>query len=514
MVATAHYLATGAALDVLKDGGNAVDAAICAASALSVVLPHMIGIGGDAFWLIYDAKSKTVSAINGSGRAGRHVTLDAFSQYQSIPSRGPLSAITVPGAVSSWDIAHREYGTRPFQRLLEPAVHYARAGFPVTADVAGWIRDDLEDFRADPGSAGIFLNDGKPLQAGERLKQAALADTLEKIAQFGPRHFYERTSRSIAAYLQSRGGLLTVEDFQACEAAWVEPISTQYRNHQIFQVPPPSQGMAGLMMLNFLSGVDFSKCDMDSAEYFHAAIQATKWAFRERDRYLTDPRFSDIPLHHLLAPDLADGERQPWLADVNLSHENTPGGSDTTFISVADQYGNAVGLVQSLYFDFGSCVTDPESGVLLQNRGSFFSLKPHHPNVLAPHKQTASTLMSGMAFREGKPYLVYGTQGGEVQPQTQTSVITRMLDFGLNVQQAIEAPRVLYGRSWGDESNKLLIESTASADTFTRLQEMGHPVEKAEWPYPRMGTAQAIRLRGPWSPFFEGGRTRGEKVLH
>lgn len=513
MVATAHYLATGAALDVLKEGGNAVDAAICAAGTLSVVLPHMIGIGGDAFWLVYDAGTKTISAINGSGRSGRHATLDKFSQYKTIPSRGPLSAITVPGAVSSWDIAHRKYGTKPFQRLLEPAIHYARSGFPLTADVARWIHDDIEDFRADPGSASIFLNKGEPLREGERLRQSALANTLEKIARSGPRHFYETTSRSIVQYLQSRGGLLTLEDFQACDAKWVEPISTTYRNHQIFQVPPPSQGIAGLMMLNFLNGIDFSGCDMDSADYFHAAIQATKWAFRKRDQYLTDPDFSHIPLGRLLDPHLADQERQAWLADVKLSHENMPGGSDTTFISIADQYGNAVGLVQSLYFDFGSCVTDPESGVLLQNRGSFFSLKPDHPNVLAPQKQTASTLMSGMAFREGKPYLVYGTQGGEVQPQTQTSLITRTIDFGLNVQQAIEAPRVLYGRSWGDESNKLLIESTAPSETFTQLREMDHPVEKAVWPYPRMGTAQAIRLRGPWSPFFEGGADpRGEGI--
>src|SRR5690606_28759024 len=216
-----------------------------------------------------------------------------------------------------------------------------------------------------------------------------------------------------------------------------------------YQVPPPSQGIAGLLILNFLEGLDLSGVEPDSPAYYHATIQAIKWAFSKRDRYLTDPDFFDIPLEKLLDPALANAERDAWMRDASLTHENRAGGSDTTFISIADQYGNAVGLVQSLYFDFGSCVADPVSGVLLQNRGSFFSLQPDHPNVLQPGKQSASTLMSGMLFKDGRPYLVYGTQGGEVQPQTQTAVVTRVVDFGLDVQQAIDAPRVLYGRSWG-----------------------------------------------------------------
>jgi gamma-glutamyltranspeptidase len=513
MVATAHYLASGAALDVLKEGGTAVDAAICAAGTMSVVLPHMIGIGGDAFWLIYDAKSNTLSALNGSGNCGKAISLEAYRDYDAIPNRGPLSAITVPGAVDSWGLAHQRLGSMPFSRLLEPAIYYARQGMPVTKDVSQWIQDDADEFRADPGAASIFLKDGQPYRAGDRLKQVALGDTLEKIAQHGPRYFYEHTARSIVQYLQSRGGRLTLEDFREYHAKWVNPISTSYRGYQAYQVPPPSQGLAGLLILNFLNGLDLSGLDSNSPEYYHAMIQAIKWAFNKRDQYLTDPDFFSIPIEELLDPTLANAERNAWLADVKRTHENRPGGSDTTFISIADQYGNAVGLVQSLYFDFGSCVADPESGVLLQNRGSFFSLDPRHPNVLQPGKQSASTLMSGMLFKEGKPYLVYGTQGGEVQPQTQTSLVTRIVDFGLDVQSAIEAPRVLYGRSWGDTSNKLLLESAAPASRFDALQTMGHPVEGAQWPYSRMGTAQAVRLRGPWSPFFEGGADpRGEGI--
>lgn len=513
MVATAHYLASAAALDVLKEGGTAVDAAICAAAAMSVVLPHMIGIGGDAFWLIHDSERKQVMALNGSGHCGRNITLNSYKGMEAIPHRGPQAAITVPGAVSSWGLAHERCGKLPLARLLAPAIDYARRGAPVTADIAQWIADDAEAFRADPGSASIFLKNGQPYAKGERLVQAALSETLAQIAEYGTQHFYTETGKLIASYLNSRGGLLTAEDFRDYQARWVDPISTNYRDCQVFQVPPPSQGIAGLMILNFLNGVDFSDIAPDSPEYYHALLQAIKWAFQKRDRHLSDPLFSNIPVGHLLDQALADAERDTWLADATLMHENTPGGSDTTFISIADQYGNAVGLVQSLYFDFGACVTDPHSGVLMQNRGSFFSLDPKHPNVLAPGKQSASTLMSGMVLRDGKPLMVYGTQGGEVQPQTQTSVITRVVDFGLDVQQAIDAPRVLYGRSWGDSGNKLLLESSAPEETFAALRELGHPVEKASWPHPRMGTAQAVRMPDADKPFFEGGADpRGEGV--
>lgn len=513
MVATAHHLASSSALDVLKEGGTAVDAAICAASVLGVVSPQMVGIGGDAFWMIYDARSDGLSALNGSGHCGHGITLERFAGHASIPSRGPLSAITVPGAVDSWRLAHERFGSLPFARLLAPAIEYARHGVPVSDDLAQWLSDDAAELGADPGSAGIFLRDGKPFRAGERLTQEALGQTLERIARDGPRAFYERTGGDIAGYLAQRQGLLTARDFETYQARWVAPIRARYRGHDVFQVPPPSQGLAGLLILGFLDGVELAPHAPDSAAYFHSVIQSVKWAFSKRDRYLTDPDFHPIPVSELLRPELADAERAQWLADASLSHDNRPGGSDTTFISIADRYGNAVGLVQSLYFDFGACVTDPVSGVMLQNRGSFFSLDPAHCNVLAPGKQSASTLMSGMLFRDGKPYLVYGTQGGEVQPQTQTSLVTRIVDYGMNVQAAIEAPRVLYGRSWGDASNQLLVEATAPASSIAALRAQGHPVQTVPWPYPRMGTAQAIRLRGPWSPFFEGGADpRGEGI--
>lgn len=513
MVATAHYLGSDAALDVLKQGGSAVDAAICAAATLGVVLPHMIGLGGDAFWLIYDAKSKQVHALNGSGPCGRKVSISDYASEGSIPHRGPRAAITVPGAVDSWRLAHERFGKMSMPRLLERAVHYARHGMPVSNDLARWINDDREALAADPGAASVFLDQGKPYVPGQRLTQNALASTLEQMGEHGLRAFYDRAGASVATYLGEQGGALTAEDFADYQARWVDPISTRYRGYDAFQLPPPSQGIAGLLILNFLEGLDLRSMGPASPEFYSALIQATKWAFEKRDLHLTDPRFHDIPVARLLAPCTASSERAAWLNDLTRTTSSPPSGSDTTFICIADGEGNAVGMVQSLYFDFGACVVDPRSGVLLQNRGSFFSLDPAHPNVLKPGKQSASTLMSGMLCRDGLPYLVYGSQGGEVQPQAQTALVTRIIDFGLDVQSALDAPRLLHGRTWGDTANQLLLEDSAPDTAFDGLRKLGHPVERVGWPHPRMGTAQAVRLKGPWSPFFEGGAdVRGEGI--
>lgn len=513
MVATAHYLGSDAALDVLKQGGTAVDAAIAAAATMSVVLPHMVGIGGDAFWLIHDARTQAVLGLNGSGPAGRNVGPSCFAGQSAIPYRGARSAITVPGAVDSWRLAHERFGRVPFDRLLQRAIGYARGGMPVSADLSAWIENDRDDLAADPGASDIFLVNGRAPAAGHRLCQPALGATLERMATDGPRSFYDHAGRSIASYLQSRGGLLLEDDFASYRARWVEPVTTRYRGYEACQLPPPSQGIAGLLILNFLDGLDIARMGPDSARFYGAVIQATKWAFEKRDRYLCDPRFGEVPLRELLAPSLVDAEREDWLTASQRMTTSPASGSDTTFICTADEEGNAVGLVQSLYFDFGACVADPESGVMMQNRGSFFSLDPGHPNALVPGKQSASTLMSGMLLKDGQPFLVYGSQGGEVQPQAQTALVTRVVDFGFDVQQALDAPRLLYGRSWGDDGNKLLLEANAPPEVFDGLRALGHPVEPVAWPYTRMGTAQAIRLKGPWSEFFEGGADiRGEGI--
>lgn len=511
MVATPHYLASLVALDILKEGGSAVDAALGAAAALGSVLPHMTGIGGDAFWLIHDGASGRLSGINGSGTAARVADLAAYKGCKEIPARGPRAAITVPGAVDSWRLAHDRFGRLPLGRLLAPAIDYAQAGAPVSAGLAAWIVESAAALGEDAGAAAVFLPGGAALREGRRLAQPQLARSLSLIAQRGPRAFYDEVGASIARYLAHRGGLLAAEDFALYRAAWVEPVSVRYRDCTAFQLPPPSQGLAGLLILNFLAGLDLAALGDGSSAYFSALIQAIKWAFRKRDTWLTDPHFLDIPMAELLDPATASRERPAALAAIARKTRSRKTGSDTVFIATADAEGNAVGLVQSLYFDFGAAVLDPDSGVLLQNRGSFFSLDAAHPNVLAPGKQSASTLMAGMLFRDGRPYLVHGSQGGEVQPQTNAALVTRVVDFGLNVQQAIEAPRLLYGRSWGDSANNLLVETRKGDDAVAGLVRMGHPADEVAWPHARMGTAQAIRLNPAVGGFFEGGADpRGE----
>lgn len=505
MVATPHALASIASLDVLRDGGNAVDAALAAVAMLGSVLPHMTGIGGDAFWLIHDAASGRLSGINGSGTAGRRATIDAYAGQTEIQARGPQAAITVPGAVDSWRLAHGRFGRLPLARLLEPAIHYARDGAPVSADLSGWIGESAAALAADPGAAALFLADCAPPVAGARLAQPGLARTLAAIAASGPRHFYDAVGQQVGDYLRVRGGLLDAADFAGYQAGWVEPISVRYRDCTEFQLPPPSQGLAGLLILNFLNGVDVTGLGDGSPEYFHALIEAIKWAFGERDIWLTDPAFLAIPLDALLDPKFADRDRAQALAEVKRPYDARPGGSDTVFVATADAHGNAVGVVQSLYFDFGAAVLDPESGVLLQNRGSFFSLDPAHPNALAPGKQSASTLMTGMLFRNGAPFLVHGTQGGEGQAQTNAALVTRIVDFGLDVQHAIEAPRMLYGRSWGDAASQLLVETSEHEGVTEGLARFGHEASAVAWPNPRMGTAQLIRLKGSGCAFHAGG---------
>ena len=507
MVATPHYLASIAARDVLKEGGSAVDAALCAVATLGCVLPHMTGIGGDAFWLIHDANSGRLAGINGSGRAGRRAVPGSFAGETEIPARGPRAAITVPGAVDSWRLAHATYGRLPLARLLEPAIEYARDGFPVTPGLSGWIEESRGALSQDLGSSATFLPGDKPLARATRLKQPGLARTLAEIARHGPRAFYEKTAEPIARYLNERDGLLDAADFAEYQASWVEPVSTQYRDVTAYQLPPPSQGVAGLMILNYLARKRLGALADGSAAYFNALIEAIQWAFRFRDRWWADPLFVQRSLSDLLDPSYPDRTRHPAAEDAQTRRT----GNDTVFVAAVDTDGNAVSLVQSLYYDFGAAVLDPETGVLLQNRGSFFSLNPNHPNVLAPGKQSASTLMAGMLFREGRPYLVHGTQGGEGQAQTNAAVVTRVVDYGLGVQEAIEAPRLLLGRSWGDCSDKLLVETHGDLGIVDELSRMGQTAESAGTFHARMGTAQAIRLKGSATDFLEGGADpRGE----
>lgn len=511
MVTTPHYLASQAALEVLHKGGNAVEAAIAAASTIAVVYPHMNSIGGDNFWLIYNAKTQEVKALNSSGRAGERATVDFYKNqgFSKIPARGPLAANTVPGAVAGWGAAHayaaQEIGNKlTWQDTLTQAIYFAKEGFPVTESQEYWTTVNLQDdyeFRAlqrFDEFARIFLKDGASYKAGELMKQTDLGETLAHIAAHGANAFYEgELAEKIVAGLQGVGGVLTLDDFKQHTSDWVAPISVDYRGRTAYNLPPNTQGMASLSILNILKHFDVSAIPEGSADYYHLLVEAIKLAFIDRDAYLTDPEFSDIPLGELLSE--ARGEELANVLKASLeAKELQPldAKGDTVWFGVVDAQGNAVSFIQSIYHEFGAGIIPQGTGVLLQNRGSFFSLDREHVNCLAPRKRTFHTLNPAMLLENGRPKLVYGTMGGEGQPQTQAMLITRIMDYGMSVQAAIEAPRFLYGRTWGATSNTLKVENRISPSVQKELAARGHDVEVLADFTDTMGHAGAIYMDG------------------
>lgn len=509
MITTPHYLASQSGLDVLRNGGNAVDAAIAAASTLAVVYPQMCTIGGDNFWLIYNAKTKELKALNASGRAGEKATIEFYKQKQlsKIPSRGYLAANTVPGVVSGWDAAY-EYScsalgtTAKWDSLLASAIGYAENGFPVSVSLAHWGRvntdpadKEFRDLQRFSGFRNTYLKpDGQPYGVGEIMKLPTLANTLKILSAEGGKAFYQGTiAERIVQDLEVNGGLLTLKDFANHKANWVDPISVKYRGFTAWNFPPNTQGMASLEILNILNNIDVKGLGEGTADYYHALIEATKEAFADRDRYLSDPAFVQIPLDRLLSPE--HGKKQSARISMAKAAEVVkpldPKG-DTIWLGVVDAQGNAVSLIQSIYHDFGSGIVAGDTGVLLQNRGSFFSLDNAHVNSLQPGKRTFHTLNPAMLLKDGQPYLIYGTMGGEGQPQTQAAIVTRIVDFGMSPQDAINAPRWLFGRTWGVASNDLKIEGRVPEAVAKELKRRGHPVKMVEDYTDTMGHAGAI----------------------
>jgi oxamate amidohydrolase len=529
VVTTSHGLASGAGLQILRRGGSAVDAAIAANAVLCVVYPHMAGLGGDGFWLVHDPSSGSVEAIDASGPAAALATRDHYADLgvtDSIPSRGPLAALTVPGAVDGWRMAHERYGKLEWRDLFADAIRYARDGFPVGRSLADWLVEDVPILRANERCAGVFLPHGVPARSGERLVQADLADTFEALARNGARSgFYEgSTAEAICAGL-GKGAPLRPDDLAAYHAEWVEPLSVDYRGYTAYEFPPSTQGFAALEILNLIEGFDVASWGDGSTDYYHHMAEAVKLAFADRDAWLTDPRYLSIPLERFLSKEYADERRA--LIDANkamVMDEVEPGvpfdpsarreapRGDTCAFSVVDETGQAVSVIQSIYHDFGSAVIAGSTGVLMQNRGSFFSLDAEHPNSLEPGKRPFHTLIPAMLFHQDRPYLVYGTMGGEGQPQTHAALVSRLVDFGYDVQQAIEAPRWLMGRTWGAESQDLWLEGRISDEVARELRRRGQPVRMmTDW-NDNMGHAHAIRI-DPEHGFLEGGADpRGDGV--
>ncbi len=446
MVACAHYLATQAGVHILRQGGNAIDAAIAANATMTVVYPSTCSAGGDVFMLIWDAKTQRLYALNGSGRAPQGMTPELFAAQglERIPERGPLT-ITVPGAVDGWFEALERFGTLAAESIFAPAIGYAEEGMPVTSKLSGWLSQAAEPvLKRWESSAGVYLPDDRAPRTGEILRQPHLARTYRQLAREGRDAFYRGPiARTITDYVQRVGGVLSLEDMQRHHSDWVEPISTNYRGYDVYEFPPNSQGVAALEMLNIIEGYDLKSLGYQSAECLHILLEAKKLAFADRDRYVSDPDFVDVPLEQLLSKEYAVQQR----ARINLQKaaRSVAAGleqdGDTMYLCVADGEGNVVSLIQSLYFGFGSGVVGGDTGVMLHNRGAYFSLDPRHVNYLQPGKRTMHTLTPAMVLREGAPYMALGSMGGDAQPQIHVQLLTAMLDFGMNAQQAIAAPR-------------------------------------------------------------------------
>jgi gamma-glutamyltranspeptidase/glutathione hydrolase len=507
LVATPHVLASDAGLAVLRAGGNALDAAVAAAATIAVVYPHMNGIGGDNFWLVYDARSGALRGLNAAGRSAAAIDPDAYRARfgATMPVRGGPAALTVPGVVSGWWEAHRlsrdSLGSPiAWPALLAAATTHARDGFPVSSGQR----------RVTGAAAPLFAADAPdevrrsfwPLFHPDRLAtgrftQPDLARTLAEVAEGGAEAFYRGSlARRIAAGAAGVGSPLTADDLAAHRAEWVTPLRVSYRGGEAASLPPPTQGFAALAILALLDGFDVAS--LDEADHVHVVVEATRLAFEDRDRYLADPTVVPVPVERCLDPERL-ARRRERISRRRAMAAGTAGaaaGGDTIAIVAADAAGHAVSLIQSTYHEFGAAVVAGDTGVLLQNRGAFFSLDPAHPNTLAPRKQPAHTLIPSMYLAGGRPRLVYGTMGGEGQPQTQAALVTRIVDRGLDPQAAVEAPRWLYGRTWGEPSRALRLEGRVGPDVAASLAGRGHDVRVVEEWSDLMGHAHVIEIAG------------------
>jgi gamma-glutamyltranspeptidase/glutathione hydrolase len=512
MVTSPHALASEAGVAILQAGGSAVDAGIAAAAVLCVVYPHMTSLGGDAFWLIHDARAGAVRALSAAGRAAAAATLDWFAArgLGEIPVRGIVPAtLTVPGAVDGWCAAHAAYGRLPLSADLAAAVRYARDGFPITHRLARWIERSADVLAADPAAASLFLAEGPRPAVGRRLANPDLARTLERLAD-GRAGFYEgETAREMARHAREHGGLFTERDLAASRATWGPAISSTYHGVTIHETPPPSQGVSVLQALRLLEPCGIGSLPYLGPDHVHLLVQAKQIAFHDRDRFLADPDFAPVPVERLLSEAYADDRRRLIDPARALPWDRVPStgslAGDTVYVAVVDAEGNAVSLIQSLYFGFGSGVVAGRTGVVLQNRGAYFSLDPTHPNRLEPGKRPLHTLIASLAIKDGRPWQVFGCMGADGQPQIHLQAYTAMIDFGLDIQAAVEAPRWLAGRfAIGEPRDLLNLEGRFPESTLAELARRGHAVNRWEAWNELAGHAHGITI-DPDSRVLAGG---------
>jgi gamma-glutamyltranspeptidase/glutathione hydrolase len=486
MAATSQPLATQVALDILKAGGSAVDAAIAANAALGLMEPTGCGIGGDLFAIVWDAEKRELTGLNASGRAPQAMTLEYFQEhgYDEIPRYGPLP-VSVPGAVDGWFELHRRYGRLPMDEILAPAIRYAREGFPVSEVIAYYFEASARRLGEYPGFAETFMPNGHTPRKGEMFRNPRLADTYAAIVEKGRDEFYKGDiAKAIDAYMAEQGGLLTYDDLAAHTSEWVTPVSTTYRGWEIFELPPNGQGIAALQILNILEGFDIASMGFGSADYLHTLVEAKKLAFEDRGKFYTDMDFADVPVAWLVSKDYADERRA--LIDPKRAAMEVPAGErkleegDTVYLTVADRDGNMVSLIQSNYRGMGSGMTPGELGFVLQDRAELFALDPDHANVVAGGKRPFHTIIPAFVMKDGKPLMSFGLMGGSMQPQGHAQIIVNMVDFGMNLQEAGDAARVNHVGSSSPTGTRMTdggivhLESGFSEEVRKELQRMGH----------------------------------------
>jgi gamma-glutamyltranspeptidase/glutathione hydrolase len=500
MACTSQPLATQVALDILKKGGTAIDAAIAANAALGLMEPTGCGIGGDLFAIVWDAENKKLHGLNASGRSPKSLSLQYFKDQgmSKIPAYGPLP-VSVPGAVDGWFELHGKFGKLPMDEILAPAIYYAENGFPVSELIAYYMNIGVSNYqrRNFPNVEETYTINGKIPEKGDVFKNPFLANTYKKIAKDGRDAFYKgEIAKTIAAFIKEQGGFLAYEDLSSHKSEWIDPVSTNYRGYDVWELPPNGQGIAALQMLNILEAYDFQKMGYGSAEHIHYFAEAKKLVFEDRAKYYADMDFAKVPVKTLISKEYAE-ERRKLINDKRAGKYQAGeiSAGETIYMTVADQYGNMISLIQSNYRGMGSGMIPPGLGFTLQDRGELFSLTEGQNNTYEPGKRPFHTIIPAFVTKDGAPFMSYGVMGGDFQPMGHVEIIMNMIDFGMNLQEAGDAPRISHsggssptGRV-GTDSGEIKLESGFDYEVIRQLMRMGHRVGFANGIY---GGYQAI----------------------
>ena len=502
MAATSHPLATQTAISILKNGGNAIDAAIAANAVLGLVEPTGCGIGGDLFAIIWSADEKKLFGLNSSGPAPKNISINKLKQkgLEKIPPYGPLP-VTVPGAVAGWVSIHKKFGLLEFNKLFNDAINYAENGFPVTELVSYYLERSSEIFAAYPNFKDVWMPNGKTPKKGEIFINKNLAENYKEIAKTYGKSFYSgKIAENIVNTVNAQGGFFSMSDLNSFEPEWINPVSTNYRGYDVWELPPNGQGIAALQILNILERFDIESMGFGTSEYIHLFTEAKKVVYEDRAKYYADTNFSDIPIEKLISKEYAN-ERSKLINLKKSSKSFNPGNleiGDTIYLTVADSFGNMVSLIQSNYRGMGSGVVPDNTGFMLQDRGEMFSLDPNHMNSLMPGKRPFHTIIPAFVTKDDKPFISFGLMGGAMQPQGHAQIIVNLVDFKMNLQEAGDAPRIRHVGSSQPTGEKMLdggylsLEKSFDKNEISKLKKMGH---KFQYDLGGFGGYQAIMIK-------------------